>query len=144
MSEIKWVVVANSSIAKIFCILKFPHLKEISVLEHPESRLHNQDLVSSKPGRNFQSGGTTRHAYSPETEPKQVEAEKFARVLAEHLTTSFQQKDFSQLYLLSSPGFLGLLRPQLHSLTQGAILGEFPIDLTEHTTEDIEKHLSKI
>lgn len=51
-----WIVVANSSHAKIFRLVKFPKIEEMTSIDHPESRLHNQDLEGRKPGRCFQSG----------------------------------------------------------------------------------------
>lgn len=139
-----WIVVANKCQAKIFRLVKFPKIEEITFLEHPESRLHNQDLVSSKPGRNFQSGGTTRHAYQPEVEPKQQEAIKFAIKVAHHLETAFQKGEFNRLYILAEPGFLGLLRQHLHSEVQKIIVAEVPKDLTTSEPTLIEHQLSEI
>lgn len=136
-----WIVVANSSHAKIFRLAKFPKIEELTSFDHPESRLHNQDLEGRKPGRSFQSGGTTRHAYQPETEPKEVEIEKFAKSLSDYLTTSHQKGEFSRLYLMASPSFLGLLRQYLHAVTQKVIIAELAKDMTERTTAEIEQQL---
>ncbi len=89
-----WIVVADNCQAKVYRLLKFPKIEEISFLEHPESRLHNQDLISTKPGRGFQSGGSTRHAYQQETDPKHMEAVRFAVHLANFLSTAKQKGEF--------------------------------------------------
>lgn len=136
-----WVIVADSSQAKIFRLGKFPKLEEISSLKHPESRLHNQDLVSDKPGRGFQSHGNGRSAYQPETEPKQVEAIKFAVEIAALLYTASNKGEFNQLYLFSEPSFLGLLRQHIHPSIQKNIVDEVAKDLTSSSTETIEHHL---
>lgn len=139
-----WVVIANSAHAKIFRLVKFPKIEPLAVFEHPESRLHAQDLVSSRPGRNFQSGGTTRHAYQPMTDPKLVEAEKFAKLLGDYLSTVHLKGEFSRLYLIASPAFLGLLRTHIKSKTREAVIAEIAKDMTEHTTPDIEHQLAAL
>ncbi len=139
-----WIVVANSSHAKIFRLVKFPKIEALTSMDHPESRLHNQDLEGRKPGRNFQSGGTTRHAYQPETEPKEVEIEKFAKSLSDYICSAHQKGDFSRLYLMASPAFLGLLRQRLNSTTQKAIVAQVSKDMTEHTNSEIEQQLSQL
>lgn len=137
-----WIVVANSSHAKIFRLVKFPKIEELTSMDHPESRLHNQDLEGRKPGRCFQSGGTTRHAYQSVTEPKEVEIEKFAKSLSDYICTAHEKREFSRLYLMASPSFLGLLRQRINSATQKSIVAEVSKDMTECTHAEIEKHLS--
>lgn len=70
MKKEVWVIVANSTYAKIYKAESNKSLKEISRFEHPASRLHEQDLVSSKPGRTFESVGPARHAVEPKTSAK--------------------------------------------------------------------------
>lgn len=140
-----WVVVADNSKAKIFRLVKFPNkIEEITQLVHPASRLHNQDLISSKPGRSFQSGGTTRHAYQPETEPKQVEAIKFAREVVQYLSTAEKKGEFSRLYLIAEPSFLGLLRQLIHPEMQKLITNEIAKELTSCDISTVEALLSKL
>lgn len=136
-----WIVVANSSHAKIFNSLKFPKIEEITSLDHPESRLHNQDLEGRKPGRSFQSGGTTRHAYQPETEPKAVEIEKFAKILSRYISEAHRKGDFSRLFIMASPSFLGLLRRHIDVSTQKSIVGEIAKDMVERDHAEIEQQL---
>jgi protein required for attachment to host cells len=139
-----WVLVADSSQARIYRIVKFPHIEEIAYLEHQESRLHNQDLVSAKPGRNFQRGGTTRHAYEPETDPKQAEAVKFAIHLSNHLNLAETQREFSRLYVFAESSFLGLLRQHIHAETKKTIVSEVPKELIPCNKEAIEQQLANL
>lgn len=136
-----WVVVANSCEAKLFTISKFPHIELLDKLEHPESKLHDQDLISNKPGRNFQSTNTTRHAYSPETDPKRQEIELFAKQLADYITSNHQKNAFQRLYLIASPAVLGMLRSHFSKQVQESIVKEISKDLINHTDQEIEKHL---
>jgi protein required for attachment to host cells len=139
-----WVVVADKCQVKIYRMTKFPKIQEITHLEHPESRLHNQDLISTKPGRGFQSVGTARSAYQQETEPKQVEAIKFATEIAHLLYTAVNNGEFKQLYIIAEPSFLGLLRHHISPQVQKCIVAELSKQLTTSSIEDIEQHLSDL
>jgi len=81
MKKETWVVVANSSLARIFKLEKNQILIETEILEHPQSRLHNQDLVDGKPGRTYDSIGPGRHAMEPTSSPKHNEFNAFAKHL---------------------------------------------------------------
>lgn len=139
-----WVIVADNSQVKIYRVVKFPKLEELTSLEHPESRLHNQDLVSSKPGHNFQRGGTSGYSYEPERGPKKLEAEKFAAHLGQYLANAEKNKEFSRLYIIAEPSFLGLLRPHINHATQNTIIAEVSKGLTSADTAAIEKQISEI
>lgn len=139
-----WVVVADNCQAKVYRLVKFPKIEEISHHEHPDSRLHNQDLVSSRPGRGLQSGMGTRYSYAPETEPKQLEAAKFAKQMGDFLSTAEQKGEFKRLYIIAEPSFLGLLRQHISHETQKTIVGELARELTSHPISDIETHLSQM
>jgi len=130
MKKSLWVVVANSSIAKVFK-KESSSLTELKVLEHPESRLHNRDLVSDKPGREFESFGTARHALDPQHTPHEVEAMTFAKEVASFLQAARNNKECDALYLAASPSMLGLLRQELDSETQKLIESEVDKDFTQ-------------
>lgn len=142
MKKENWLVVANSSLARIFKIEKKDDLIEIKVLEHPESRLHNMDLVSDKPGREFESSGTRRHALEPKVLPKRHEFAVFAKLIADYLETAYHQGEFSTLYLAANPSQLGLLRQSLHANVLKCVKEEVNKDLTQMKTCEIPSHLS--
>lgn len=141
MERPTWIVVANGSQAKIFRLNQFPKLEVLRLFEHPESRLRDTDLTSSRPGRTFDSHGVGRHAYEAKSDPKELEIEKFAKSLGEHLSRSYEKGEFVHLYLFAGPSFLGLLRSHLTRATQEVILAEIAKDMIDHPTVDIEQHL---
>lgn len=140
MKKETWVLVANSSLARIYKLEHQNHLTELKVLEHPESRLHNSDLVSDKPGRDFESMGSRRHALEPKTSPKKQEFAIFAKLLAEYLEESRLQGTFESLYIAASPSLLGLLRQSLHPNTAKLIKGEMDKDMTLMKPDEIPAH----
>ncbi|MBS4168962.1 host attachment protein [Parachlamydia sp. AcF125] len=139
-----WVIVADKCQAKVFHVVKFPKLEEIGYIEHPESRARNQDLVSTEPGRNFQRGGVTRHSYQQETEPKHLEAIKFASEIARYLSVAKQKEKFHRLYVFAEPSFLGLLRQHIDPEIRKMIVSDSSINLINSTIEAIETHLLEI
>lgn len=141
MKKEVWVVVANSAQAKIFKAESNKALKEIARFEHPASRLHEQDLVTSKPGRTFESVGPTRHAVQPKVSAKEQEFINFAKQVSNHLNSSRDKNAFTSLYIIASPNFLGLLRQELSSQTNHLVAGEVAKDMTNSRTEQIRDHL---
>jgi protein required for attachment to host cells len=137
-----WVLVANCCEAKLYKISTFPKLEEFKELTHPESKLHVQDLASREQGRNFQSGGTTRHAYQPETDPKKHEIDLFAKSVADYLSSACQKNDFARLYIVAPPNFLGSLRSHLNGKITKTIVQEFGKDMLKHDKADVEKLIS--
>ncbi len=137
-----WVVAADSSRAKI---LESPNrvgpLVEIHDLQHPESRVKNRDLDADEPGRSFDSGGQGRHAMEPGTEAKEVEAERFAKQLADFLKENSDHGRFERLVLAAPPGFLGLLRESLDKTVENKISAEVIKDVVAEPPDEIRRHL---
>src|SRR5690606_9286808 len=95
-----WIVVADSSACRLFAAdAPAGPLQELEVLSHPEGRLHEQDLVSDRPGRTFDSQGAGRHAKEVEVGPKKHEAIVFAGRIAERLEAGRVRNAFDKLAL---------------------------------------------
>ncbi len=139
-----WLVTANSGIARIYRVEKENSLAEIHLLEHPESRMHNLDLVSDKPGRDFESFGAVRHAVGKCETPKMHEFSVFADELACFIKKAHDQGEFDQLYIAASPNFLGLLRASLDPTIVKLIAGEADKDMTQTNPSEISQSLSFI
>ena len=136
-----WILVANATVARIFVAENNQKLKEIDLLEHPEGRLHERDLVSDRPGRAYESANTSRHAMDYQTSPKKHEIELFARRISNHLDAAYNAGKFDKLYIVANPQFLGLLRQTIVSPVEKHIAGEVDKDMTQMLAEDIRKNL---
>jgi len=113
MPEIRWIVVANSSRARLFeSAGAGAGLSLIREFEHPESRAKGGELVSDRPGHTATDQGR-RTALDPDTEPKRVAQEQFARELGRALEQGRVQNRYGGLVLVASAPFLGILRAQL-------------------------------
>ena len=141
MKKGTWLVVANSSFAKIFKLEKKESLIEVESFEHPESRLRDSDLVSDKPGRGFESVGQARHAMESQSSPKHQEFINFAKQLAHYLESARNKGEYERLYIAASPVLLGLLRQALHPATTKLLRGEVDKDMTHMNPNEILTHL---
>ena len=141
MSKDAWLVTANASVAKVYRVSANRSLELIGLLDHPASRLHNQDLVSDKPGRDFESMGHTRHSLEPHQSPKQHESQVFAKTLAAYLLQALQKGSYEALYLALSPNLLGLLRQELSPAVSKLIRGEVDKDMTQTDPKEIAENV---
>lgn len=137
-----WVVVAESSRAKIFTVdnPRGP-LRELESLDHPESRAAGQDLASDRPGRAFDRAGEGRHAMGQPVDPREQEVIRFAKQLAERLEAGRVNGDVERIYLIAAPQFLGELRQNLANGTAQLVVQEIDKNLVRHDPADIRSHL---
>jgi len=137
-----WILVADSSRARIFtAATPSAPLEELEDLTHPESREHEQDLVTDLPGKHRNDTGIGAHGFQDEVEPKEQETINFAKYLARHLDDNRKKNRFQRLILVAAPSFLGLLRNELPDTTRKTVIYTLDKNLTQHTPEDIRAHL---
>lgn len=137
-----WVVVAESSRAKIFELDKrnLP-LKELEGFAHTPSRAHEQQLTSDLPGRSQDSHGHGSHKMGSQVSAKQHESQEFAKTIGQHLDSARCEGKFDKLIIMSSPAFLGQLRKQLSAETRKFVHSEIDKNLVRHKPTDIQQHL---
>lgn len=138
-----WIVVADASRARLFRA-ETPRgpLVELADAVHSAARLEDQELLSDRAGRAFDSQGKHRHGMESPTAPHDQEAERFAHELAERLHVHHNAHDFDGLVLVAPPRFLGLLRGALDEQVAKQVLVSFDRDLTRiHTAAEVQSHL---
>jgi len=144
MKKETWVVVANSSYAKIYKVENNHSLIEIEEFEHPESRLDDRDLVSSKPGRTNESVGFRRSSMEYQTTPKHHEFQLFAKQISDHLDLAIENGKIGRLYITASPIFLGILRQTLSHMANEITAGQVDRDMTHLKPTEIRDHLPPV
>src|SRR6056297_1454092 len=133
-----WILAADSTEARLFTReKKFSAPVERQDWLHPESRLPGRDLEHDRQGKTFSSHGYGQSDNQKRTEPKQREAQDFARELAGHLDAARARGEFESLSIVADPAFLGLLRDQLGSDTRSLIDKEVDKNLTRRSAETI-------
>ena len=136
MKKETWIVVANSTLARLFK-LNNRELVEMTTMVHPESRLHDRDLVTDKPGVSYARVGPGRYGMEPQQTPKKTEALLFAKQVASHLDNARSTGQIDRLFLAATPSFLGVLRHALDPHTLSLIASEVDKDITSHKPGDI-------
>jgi protein required for attachment to host cells len=145
MADKTWVVVADSSRARLF--LKADSdgkLVELEDLAHPEGRLHETQLTSDLPGRTFDSFGQGRHAMEEDTPPKRYEAIQFAKRIGAHIESARTQAHFTRLVLVAEPRFLGLLRDNIPSESLKLATTQIDKNLVQLPVAEIENRLQAL
>jgi protein required for attachment to host cells len=141
-----WILFADASNARLYQSQAPAHdLSLLRELSHPESRAKEMDLVSDQPGRVRQSRSSARPAleYTPH---RKVEADRFARQLADVLERGLDEGAYDRLILVAAPESLGRLRRQLSERVSARIVAEVekdylhlePRELRERLREQLE------
>lgn len=137
-----WIIVADSSRARIFWpVQQGRALDQVAEFLNPAARAHERDLTTDRPGRTFDSEGPGRHAMSENVSPKQHEAWKLCKELADFIETARAQGRFDRLILVAGPALLGELRKTLSDHTSRLIVDTQDKNLSDMTAEEILKHL---
>ncbi len=141
MTTTLWILVANASEAYLYTAPKATlfngsaNLDKLDSFGHPQSRLKGADLASDKLGH---SGHGT---YVESAEPKELEAENFAKELAEHLESGRKQNHYNELVIAAPPHFHGLLNKALSDHVKDLLLTHIAKDYTKFSTGDLLKSL---
>lgn len=151
-----WVVVADASRARFFRIeenaaahggsqfapggeVLAGALVEINDLTHPASRQHANELASDEPGVSNVMGMHGKFGMDEKVQPKEEEAIRFAKEVAETLRKHVA--DFDRLVVVAAPHFLGLLRADLDKGVEAKVVTEIDKDLSAMSAADIRAHL---
>ena len=110
----------------------------------PQSRLLDQELVTDRPGRNFSSHSTNRHALEPPHDPHKLEKHNFTAALAQVLEEACNRHEFDRLVLVAPPRSLGELHALLSPQVKKLVSHEIAKDLTASTPQNLWHALEKI
>lgn len=140
-----WIIVANSSNAYLYSMSIKNEKFQCDFIEeftHPQSRKKDIDLTSDRAGRYYTKGSTTsRSAYSPPTEPKEHEAEIFAKQLASVLESARLANLYENLIVVAPPHFHGLLNKNCNKNVFSLISKHIEKDYTKLGTKGLHKRL---
>ena len=142
MKRTIWIVVASKARARIFSAGKVNSmpLTEIYVLVDPNSRLHQREVISDRPGRAHDRFGQGRHAME-QYSPKREGARRFAARVCAYLEQARRQNKFQSLVLVASEEFTGLLRRQMSPQLRQCIDGEIHKNISALPERTIRRFL---
>jgi len=139
-----WILAAHRSGAKFYEHTGPGALTLLRTIDHPAGRLQDREIVTDRPGRKYDGGGSLQGTADPEVDPARHEAETFARSLAAALTEGRNAHAFEQVVLVAEPRFLGLLRGALDAPTTAMVAGSVNHELTDAPVSDLRSHLKGI
>lgn len=132
-----WILVANASRARLFENTGINKgLKLVSEFEHPASRMKASDLVTDRPGHMPRSGNS-QGAAQPPTDPKQNEAEHFAKDIANTLEMGRGQNGYERLIVAAAAPFLGVLKGHLSEGVTSLMSDSVNKDLTAVPAQEL-------
>ena len=142
MPSSTWVVVADSSAARIF---RAPSptgaLEEIESYAHAEGRWHENEMRTDEPGATNDRVGYAKHLTEPRVHPKEHEAISFARMLNARIEKARARNELGRLILVAPPEFLGHLRSTMDDDARKLIEGDFNLNLVRMRADEIRRHL---
>jgi len=136
-----WVVVANSSLSKIYRAENTNVLIEHGIFFHDESHLPVHELLSDRQGRETNKGMCGGDTYEARTPTKLKEALHFAEQIAHFLEKGYNAGEYEKVYIVAKPPFLGHLRQFLHPNVAKLVGAEIHKDLTQLRPEEVREYL---
>jgi protein required for attachment to host cells len=135
--RIIWVVVADEAIARLLQRQgERGELEPVEELTDPDAHARGTDMRRDAHGRR---GSTV--ATSAGEDEQHLEAEAFARRVAQRLTEAFHQHRFDELRIAAAPRFLGLLRKSLDTQVARMVTDSLNKDLVQMTEREITEQL---
>ncbi len=139
---VTWVVVADHQRARVLANGGPGRgLKPVTGMEFETHLKAGRDIAADRPGRSFESGGVSRHAVSPRTDPRRLEAQRFVKRVADALASASKKGDYDRLVLVAPPRALGEFRKSLPAAVKGKVVGELGDDLTKAPTKKLAGHI---
>jgi protein required for attachment to host cells len=140
-----WILVAERSSARLFAQRKLGgELVLVREIAHPEGRRESHDLVSDRPGRTHEAGGSVVSTFEPRHTPAENVADAFAASLADTLNKGRNDHAYERLILVAEPRFLGLLRGALSHPTAATVTASLDKDLSVATADEVLHKLAHL
>ncbi len=141
-----WIVVADGARARFFRADGSDHtIRPFHEELYDPARRKGSELVADRPGRTQNRiHDQGRHAMEPDTDPRRVEKERFARAIAAFLAQGHREGRFNELMLVAAPRTLGDLRAALDPQVAALVRHELAKDMTTLPDTEIEAQLRPV
>jgi protein required for attachment to host cells len=140
-----WVLIADGGHAKVFQNEEpGSDLEPVHGMVFSADLPPNRDILTDRPGRNFESHGRGRHAMENRSDPHRGLKREFAKRLGGILETNLADKRFDRLVLVAPPPTLGDLRDVLPKSVLAKVTAELAQDLVKTPHSDLPSHLKDV
>lgn len=137
-----WVLIANAARARAFVRdAKNGAMRETLSFVHPASRLKVGELQDDRGGQVRKSAASTQ--FAPHTDPHDKVHAQFAQELANYLEEAALAQHYSELVVVASKSFLGVLRNELGSATRHLLQASVPLNLTIYQSAELEQRVAQ-
>jgi protein required for attachment to host cells len=140
-----WVLIADGGHAKVFeSEGPASGLTPVSDMVFSVDLPANRDILTDRPGRDYESHGRSRHAMENRSDPHRQLKRDFAKKLGGILETKLVEKRFDRLVLVAPPVALGDLRDVLPKAVQAKVVAELAHDLVKTPHHELPSHLKDV
>ena len=141
-----WVLVANAAQASLYQSPKaklFNNPDKLTLVDnyiHPESRLSGAELKTDRAG-NYKSGTSGHGSFVEQSNPREHEADVFAKDLAVLLNKGRVDNSFQDLILIAPASFCGMINKHLDCHVQELVSSNIHKDFTKFEDKELIKHI---
>ncbi len=142
----QWIVVANGSKAALYRFQIFDDGTQLGLeaqFDHGQGRTKGIDLVTDRPGA-VRGHGCNSARYRPRLDARRNEMEHFGQQLADVLDQGRRAGKFTQMTLVASNPFLGILRAHLSGGTREAVDRVIAHDYTQLDPRALHTRLDEV
>jgi protein required for attachment to host cells len=138
-----WVLIADAARARVFETSgKGTGLTAVSDIALGAELAPSRMLGSDRPGRSFESVGSTRHALESPSDLHREQKRQFGRRIAEAIEERHAAKSFDRLVVVAPAVTMGDLRAALSDKVKAAVAAELVADLTNTPVSELPAHLA--
>jgi protein required for attachment to host cells len=138
-----WVLIADAARARVFETKgKGTGLTVVDDMSLDAELAPSRELGSDRPGRSFESVGSTRHAMESPSDPHREQKRQFARRIADAMERKQAGKSFDRLVLVAPAVTMGDLRAILPDKVKAVVTAELVADLTNTPLSELPAHLA--
>jgi protein required for attachment to host cells len=136
-------VIADGGHARLLRPAADNALHTFETLESDSIHKRDQDLVSDRPGRAFESASVARHAFTPRHDPHEMAKDRFAHAVAQLVNERSAEDVFSELVIVAPSHVLAELTDALDAPARAKLRGELPRDLVKTPDDALWPHLKE-
>jgi protein required for attachment to host cells len=138
-----WVLIADAARARVFETTgKGTGLSVVADMALHAELNPSHTLGTDRPGRSFESVGSTRHALESSSDPHREQKRMFAKRIAQALHERHAASSFDRLVVVAPPTTMGDLRTALSGKVKAAVIAELVADLTNTPASELPAHLT--
>lgn len=139
------IVVADAAAAKFFEQRRHVDAPRLAhEIDNPMGRRRTSDIMSDRMGYRGNHPSNWQQSVPQQTDPVEVEDERFAREIAEYMENLVDEGRVSTFSLFTPPDLLGRLRKHLSKRVEERVIQEEAAGLTNVPTAELVERLREM